>query len=1455
MAAASNGSEFFEIHMESQSDHFGRPSNAESVKEDEEELVRAAVQKLPSRKQCSEPIKEEEEGEQSLWEALERLPTQKRKNYAILKETIDVRKLDKTGRELLVNKAFATTEQDNYNLLAGVKERLDSVGLPIPKVEVRFEGLNVSANVHVGNRALPTLVNYILDVFEGCRSLFLTPQKHSLTILNNISGYVKPGRMTLLLGPPASGKSTLLRVLAGNLDSSLNKTGKVSYNGHLLDEFFLPRTSAYVSQTDNHIGELTVRETFDYAARFQGTSDSYAGFLKDLANLEKEKKIRPSSTIDAYMKASSVGGRKHSLATDYTLRVLGLDICADTIVGNEMMRGISGGQRKRVTTGEMIVGPRKTLFMDEISTGLDSSTTYQVVKCIKNFVHQMEATVLMSLLQPAPETFDLFDDLILLSEGHIIYQGPREHVVEFFESLGFFLPPRKGVADFLQEVTSKKDQAQYWSDRSKEHAYLTVPEIAEAYKKSIYGQDIKSNLSVPFDKESSHPYALANTKYAVRKWELFKTCFWREWLLMTRHSFLYIFRTFQVAFVGIVTSTMFLKTKNHPMDEENGNLYLSCLFFGLIHMMFNGFSELPILISRLPVFYKQRDNSFHPAWAYCIPSWILRIPFSFTEAVVWSCVVYYTVGFAPHPGRFFRFMFALFVLHQMAIGLFRALAALARDTTIANTFASSSLLIVFLLGGFILPKDTIKPGWVWAFWISPLQYGQRAISVNEFSATRWSQKSAYGPQTVGQNVLHSHSLPTNDNWYWIGVGVLSGYCLLFNVLVMLALSYLKPLGKAQAVLTEETSNDDENQATSASRGTVTTANSSVTTAATSRTSGLEKNTSRGMILPFQPLSMTFHNVNYFVDMPKEMKLSGVSEKRLQLLSNVSGVFRPGVLTALVGSSGAGKTTLMDVLAGRKTGGYIEGDIRISGYPKVQETFARISGYVEQNDIHSPQVTVGESLLFSSSLRLPKEVSKEQRLAFVEEVMTLVELDSLRNALVGLPGQTGLSTEQRKRLTIAVELVANPSIIFMDEPTSGLDARAAAIVMRTVRNTVDTGRTVVCTIHQPSIEIFEAFDELLLMKRGGRVVYGGSLGMHSQTMINYFQGIEGVPPIREGYNPATWMLEVTTQAAEEKIGEDFSSIYRNSNAFREVEKLIQELSVPLPGSEPLKFATKYSQSSLTQFKVCLWKQNLVYWRSPLYNVVRLFFTTLSALILGSIFWGIGLKRKTTQDLFNVMGALYAACLFLGVNNSTSIQPVISIERTVFYREKATGMYSPFPYAAAQGLVEIPYIATQTIIYGIITYSMIHFEWTAGKFLLYLLFMFLTFTYFAFYGMMAVGLTPSQQLAAVVSSAFYSLWNLLSGFLIPKPKIPGWWIWFYYICPVSWTLQGIIGSQLGDVESQIQGLGFTGSVREFIDKNLGINSDMTGIAVAVLFFFCFLFFGVYAASIKLLNFQKR
>ncbi|KAJ8566056.1 hypothetical protein K7X08_030533 [Anisodus acutangulus] len=201
-------------------------------------------------------------------------------------------------------------------------------------------------------------------------------------------------------------------------------------------------------------------------------------------------------------------------------------------------------------------------------------------------------------------------------------------------------------------------------------------------------------------------------------------------------------------------------------------------------------------------------------------------------------------------------------------------------------------------------------------------------------------------------------------------------------------------------------------------------------------------------------------------MPQEMKEQGSAEDRLVLLKGVSGAFRPGVLTALMGVSGAGKTTLMDVL----------------------------------------------------------------------------------------------------------------------------DARAAAIVMRAVRNNVNTGRTVVCTIHQPSIDIFEAFDELFLMKRGGHEIYVGPLGRHSCHLIKYFESMPGVSKIKEAYNPATWMLEVTASSQEMMLGADFADLYKKSDLYKRNKTLIADLSTPRPGTKDLHFETQFSQPFWTECMACLWKQH-------------------------------------------------------------------------------------------------------------------------------------------------------------------------------------------------------------------------------------------------------------------------
>ncbi|KAJ4705159.1 Pleiotropic drug resistance ABC transporter [Melia azedarach] len=1380
--------------------------------------------------------KEEDDEDELKWAAIERLPTYDRLRKGILtqalesgevvKREIDITKLATQDKKQLKESILNAVEEDNEKFLRRLRDRTNRVGIEVPNIEVRYEHLSVEGDVHIGTRALPTLPNIVLNTIENilAKLLLFPSNRRKIEILKDVSGIIRPSRMTLLLGPPGAGKTTLLMALAGKLDKDLRSTGKITYCGHELKEFYPQRTCAYISQHDLHFGEITVRETFDFSGRCLGVGARYE-MLAELVRREKEEGIKPDPDIDAFMKATAMAGQETSLVTDYVLKILGLDICADIMVGDDMRRGISGGQKKRVTTGEMLVGPAKVLLMDEISTGLDSATTFQICKFMKQMVHIMDVTMAISLLQPAPETYDLFDDVILLSEGHIVYQGPRENVLEFFEHMGFKCPERKGVADFLQEVTSEKDQEQYWFKKDQPYRYIPVADFVHGFSSFLVGQQLAADLTVPYDKSRVHPAALVKKNYGISNWDLFKACFEREWLLMKRNSFLYIFKTVQITFMSIIAFTVFLRTEMPVGTVADGGKFFGALFFGLVNLMFNGMAEMAFTVFRLPVFYKQRDHLFYPAWAYSLPIFVLRIPLSILESGIWICLTYYTIGFAPAASRFFKQLLTYISLNSMALSLFRCIAGLGRTEVVCNTLGFFTMLLIFVLGGFIIAKDDIQPFMIWGYYISPLMYGQNAIVMNEFLDDRWNKPvsdSNHHQTTVGKLLLDSRGFFTEEYWFWICIGALLGFTILYNILFVIAITYLDRTDMAVRSSSEIG----------------------------------EHATKKGMVLPFQPLSLAFNHINYYVDMPAEMKAQGIEGDRLQLLRDVSGAFRPRVLTALVGVSGAGKTTLMDVLAGRKTGGYIEGTMSISGYPKNQETFARVSGYCEQNDIHSPHVTVYESLVYSAWLRLSSDIDKQTHMMFVDEVMDLVELRPLMNAIVGLPGVDGLSTEQRKRLTIAVELVANPSIIFMDEPTSGLDARAAAVVMRTVRNTVDTGRTVVCTIHQPSIDIFEAFDELFLMKRGGQVIYAGPVGRHSQKLIEYFEDIPGVPKIKKGYNPATWMLEVSAPSVEARLDVNFADIYANSSLYKRNQELIKELSTPPPGSKDLYFPTRYSQPFLTQCKACFWKMRQSYWRNPQYNVTRYFMTLVVGIIFGLIFWDKGTKTKKQQDLTNLFGAMYSAVLFLGSANANTVQAVVATERTVFYRERAAVMYSALAYAFAQVAIEIIYVTSQSFIYSLILYSMMQFEWKVARFFWFLYFVWISFMIFTLFGMMTIALSPAQQIGAIISGFLLGLWNLFCGFLITRTQLPIWWRWFYWGNPNSWALYGIVTSQVGDIDGMLEIPGGDPvTVKQFLKDSLGFEYDFLPVVAVVLIAWLLLFLSVFAYGIRFLNFQRR
>ncbi|KAL6518257.1 transcription factor [Orobanche minor] len=364
-------------------------------------------------------------------------------------------------------------------------------------------------------------------------------------------------------------------------------------------------------------------------------------------------------------------------------------------------------------------------------------------------------------------------------------------------------------------VTSKKDQEQYWVDRSRPYRYIPVSEFTQRFKRFHVGEKLASELAVPYDKNQSHKAALAFKKYLVPKRELLMASWDKEWLLMKRNAFIYVFNSIQIVFMGFIATTLYLRTEMKHKNEVDGAIYVGVLLNSLLINMFNGFTDLSLIIMRLPVVYKQRDLLFHPSWAFTIPAVLLRIPISIPESIMWCGILYYGTDLAPDVSRFFKHLLLVFLIQNVSAGLFRLIAGVCKTMNIANTGGSVILLLIFLLGSFILPKNQIPNWWEWAYWISPLSYGFKAFAVNEFLDKRWTNIPSTDNRTnVGYAVLENLDIPTKESTYWIGAAALVGFIFLFNILFTIALMYLEAPGKPQAIISKEeaAAMDDDEQA-------------------------------------------------------------------------------------------------------------------------------------------------------------------------------------------------------------------------------------------------------------------------------------------------------------------------------------------------------------------------------------------------------------------------------------------------------------------------------------------------------------------------------------------------------------------------------------------------------------------------------------------------------------------
>lgn len=503
---------------------------------------------------------------------------------------------------------------------------------------------------------------------------------------------------------------------------------------------------------------------------------------------------------------------------------------------------------------------------------------------------------------------------------------------------------------------------------------------------------------------------------------------------------------------------------------------------------------------------------------------------------------------------------------------------------------------------------------------------------------------------------------------------------------------------------------------------------------------------------------TWKNLTYTVKTPSGDRV---------LLDNVHGYVKPGMLGALMGSSGAGKTTLLDVLAQRKTDGTIRGEVLVDGRP-LPVSFQRSAGYCEQLDVHEPYATVREALEFSALLRQSGDIPREEKIAYCDTIIDLLELRDLEHTLIGRVG-FGLTVEQRKRVTIGVELVSKPSIlIFLDEPTSGLDGQAAYSTVRFLRKLADVGQAVLVTIHQPSAQLFAQFDSLLLLAKGGKTVYFGDIGDNAATIKDYF-GRNGAP-CPPNANPAEHMIDVVSGAASKD--KDWHEVWKASpesaQMLSDIDNMVSDAAAKPPGT--LDDGREFATTTWTQTVLVTQRMNVALHRNTDYINNKYMLHFGSALFNGFTFWMIG---DSVADQQQVLFAMFNF-IFVAPGVMAQLQPLF-IERRDIYeaREKKAKMYHWGPFVTGLIVSEFPYLMVCGVLYFVCFYYTCGFPANSNKAGAVLFVMLIYEFIYTGIGQFIAAYAPNPVFAALVNPLVIGMLVSFCGVLVPYDQITAFW----------------------------------------------------------------------------------
>ncbi|GME31552.1 ABC multidrug protein [Neofusicoccum parvum] len=1240
------------------------------------------------------------------------------------------------------------------------------------------------------------------------KGLFSRRRRVQTRSIRNVDVLLKSGEMLVVLGRPGSGCSTLLRSISGTLENmSIDDASVIHYNGipqrRMLEDF--RGEVLYNPEDDVHIPHLTVRQTLDFAAAMRTPSRRANG-------ISRSEWARTMAQV--------------------AMAIFRLSHAADTLVGNEFVRGVSGGERKRVSIAEMALSLAPVACWDNSTRGLDSATALDTIRTLRLATELLGSCEVVSLQQSSDAMYALFDKVTVLYEGRQVYFGPAGEAKGYFEKMGWACPHQQTTADFLTAVTSSEQRTPRPGFEGR------VPRTADEFEKFWKSSDEYAALRAEIAAhETEHPVEAQGEAYQVFKNNMqqrkvkhgapgsaylislplqIKWCLIRAWQRTTNDKASTLTAVIGQVVLALVFGSMFYQT---PDASAGFFAKGAVLFFAVLLNALISITEVNKVYALRPVVSRQASYAFYRPFAEALAGFILDLPVKLVAALCFNTILYFLVGLHATPGAYFLFLLFNYVAAITMACIFRAIAASTRSAPQALAASSVLMLAIVIYSGFVLPRRSMHPWFAWIGRVDPVAYAFEALMANEFHGRAFACSAfvpAYpqlaagafvcgvagaraGERAVSGDAYVEAKFEYRYAHVWRNLGVLLAFLAAFLALFLATTEWNSGRPARAPPRTHRRRNLP-----------------GPATPPTTDAGDLEKGSdvppateSQAPVAPndddddddddeAMPLSrgrtLAWRNVCY--DIP----VRGRAPRRL--LSDVSGWVQPGTLTALMGVSGAGKTTLLDVLARRKSVGVVGGDIRVDGR-RLGAAFARQAGYAQQADVHLETATVREALRFGAALRRPAAVGAAERDAYVERVLEMLGMREFAERRVGVPGE-GLTLAQRKLLTIGVELAARPEVlVFLDEPTSGLDAQSSFDIVKLMRRLADHGQTVLATVHQPSAILFGQFDRLLFLGNGGRTVYFGDIGPQCKTLLDYFE-FRGARKCGETENPAEYIFDIVS-GQEAGLNQDWAALWKQSTESVAIMDILGRIcdkgqDDEEPETEDGSQGDEYAAPFLKQVHHVWLRTWVHYWRMPGYIWSKV------ALAVGSSLFNAYSFFDPSNSPEGVQNSIFSVFMLTAVFTAMvqQIIPRFSMQREIYeVREQPSKTYAWPVFVIVHIAIEIPY----QVLIGILAFACFNYNifgiLSSERQVLVLLYCIQFFVYASTFSHMVISALSNPETAGILGVFVFILTLVFDGVMQPKDALPGFWVFMYRVSPLTYWASGIVSTGLHGVETKCSG----------------------------------------------------